>query len=154
MLTWQDESSSAYVNCLAWNPMRANEFCLGGSSGIVYFCNIVEQSNEANLRLQVVRGHLPSSISEQASKASDITACAYLLSITNLLLCSTNGGFVTCWNSRTNACLLHWKADSNEICYMATVKHRLLTGSSTGCLRLWNTENLEANLGQANTRDS
>ena len=31
---------------------------------------------------------------------------------------------------------------------MATIKHKLITGSSNGCLRLWNTENLEANLGQ------
>jgi hypothetical protein len=154
LLNWQDESTSSYTNCLAWNPMRANEFCLGCSNGIIRFCTINEQTNDSNVRLQVVNGQIPPSISEHTKKTSDITSCVYIISNTNLVLCSTNCGFVTCWNSRTNTCLLHWKADSNEICYMATVKHKLLTGSSTGCLRLWNTENLEANLGQTNTIDS
>ena len=150
LLNWEDESSSSYINCLAWNPMRANEFCLGGSKGLVRFCTIVEPSNETNVRLQVINEQIPSSISDQTKKSSDITACVYLISATNLVLCSTNCGFVTCWNSRTNTCLLHWKADGNEICYMATIKHRLITGSSTGCLRLWNTECLESNLAQPN----
>ncbi|CAF3845969.1 unnamed protein product [Rotaria magnacalcarata] len=74
--------------------------------------------------------------------------------LAKLVLCSTNCGFVTCWNTRTNSCLLHWKADSNEICYMTAIKYKLLTGSSSGCLRLWNIENLEVNLGQTKNNDS
>jgi WD40 repeat protein len=154
LLNWQDESSLSYTNCLAWNSMRANEFCLGGSNGIIRFCTIIEQTNDTNLRLQVINKQIPSSIIDHTKKICEITSCVYLISNTNLVLCSTNSGFITCWNSRTNTCLLHWKADSNEICYMATIKHKLLTGSSNGCLRLWNTENLEANLGQANINDS
>lgn len=149
LLSWQDESPAAsYINSLAWNPMRANEFVLGSSNNLIRFCTIIEQTSENNIRLQVVNGQMPASINEHVKKACEITACVYLLSSTNLVLCSTNSGFITCWDTRTNQCLLHWKADANEICFMATIKHKLITGSSTGCLRLWNTENLENNLAQ------
>jgi WD40 repeat protein len=154
LLQWQDDSSSSYINCLTWNPMRANEFCLGGSKGIVHFCTIIEQTNDSSVRLQVINGQIPSSISEHTKMTCDVTSCNYLLSTNNLVLCATNCGFITCWNSRTNTCLVHWKADANEICYMSTIKNRLITGSSTGCLRLWNTESLEVNLGQTPASDT
>lgn len=155
LLNWQDESPAlSYINCLAWNPMRANEFVLGSSNNLIRFCTIIEQTNENNIRLQVVNGQLPSSLSEHAKKTCEVTACAYLMSSTNLVLCSTNYGFITCWDTRTNNCLLHWKADANEICFMTTIKHKLITGSSTGCLRLWNTEQLENNLTQGNLSHS
>ncbi|CAF3380141.1 unnamed protein product [Rotaria socialis] len=155
LLNWQDESSpSSYMNCLAWNSARANEFCLGCSNGCIRFCTIVEQTNDTNVRLQVVNGYVPSSISEHAKLPCEITSCVYLISNSQLVLCSTNCGFVTCWNTRTNSCLLHWKADSNEICYMTAMKYKLLTGSASGCLRLWNIENLEVNLGQTKNNDS
>jgi len=151
ILNWQDESSLSYINCFSWNPMRANEFCLGCSNNLIRFCTIIEQTNNTNVRLQIINGQIPSSISEQLKKTCEITACIYLISSINLVLCSTNYGFITCWDTRTNICLLHWKADSNEICFMATIKYKLITGSSNGCLRLWNTESLEMNLGQGNT---
>lgn len=150
LIHWEDDSPLfSYLNCLAWNPLRANEFSLGGSKGLVRFCTIIEQqTNDQNNRLQVVNGQIPSSLSENSKKPAEITACVYLISAANLLLCSTNIGFITCWNTRTNTCLLHWKADANEICLMTTIKSRLITGSSTGSLRLWNTESLETNLAQ------
>ncbi|CAF4153815.1 unnamed protein product, partial [Rotaria sordida] len=135
LLNWQDESSSIYMNCLAWNPMRTNEFCLDSSNDFV-------------------NGQIPLSISEHTKNSCEITLCVYLISNSHLVLCSTNSSVVTCWNTRRNLCLLHWKADSNEICYMTTSKYKLLTGLSIGRLRLWNIENLEVNLGQTNTNDS
>ena len=149
LLHWEDDSPSySYLNCLAWNPLRANEFSLGGSKGLIRFCTLVEQPSDHSIRLQVINGQIPSSISEHSKKPAEITACVYLTSTVNLLLCSTNSGFITCWNTRTNSCLLHWKADANEISFMTTIKSKLITGSSTGGLRLWNTEGLELNLAQ------
>lgn len=150
LLNWQDESSlSSYINCFAWNPMRANEFVLGCSNNLIRFCTIIETTNENHqARLQINHGQIPSSLNEQLKKSCEITACVYLISSMNLVLCSTNFGFITCWNTRTNTCLLHWKADANEICFMSAIKHKLITGSSTGCLRLWNIEHLETNLAQ------
>jgi WD40 repeat protein len=142
LIHWQDESPSSYLNCLAWNPINTNEFCLGSSNGTIHFCTIIEETN----RLQV--------INRQINESCDITACIYLTSIINLVLCATNSGLITCWNSHLCLCIFHWKGDVNEICYMTTIKHRLVTGSSTGCLKLWNIENLQANLTQLNSVDS
>jgi WD40 repeat protein len=154
LLNWQDDFSTSYINCLSWNPIRPNEFCLGSSHNTIRFCTINEQTDDNNISLQVVNGKLPLLINEHTKESCDITACVYLTSTVNLVLCATNSGFITCWNSRLCLCILQWKADSNEICYMGTIKHKLLTGSSKGCLKLWNIENLEMNLGQLNTTDS
>jgi WD40 repeat protein len=154
LLNWQNDFSSSYINCLAWNPLRTNEFCLGSSHGIIHYCTINEQNDDTNLRLQVIKGEIPLLLNEQTKTSCDITACIYLTSTMNLVLCATNSGFITCWNSRLCLCVLHWKADSNEICYMSTINYKLLTGSSIGCLKLWNIENLETNLGQLNSIDS
>jgi WD repeat-containing protein 90 len=154
LLHWDDESTSNYFNCLAWNPMRANEFALGGCAGSVRFCTIIEPSGENDFRLQVVKGQLPSSISDHHKKTSDVTACAYLISASQYLLCSTDCGFVTCWNTRTNTCVLHWKADNHEIGYMSTIKYRLITGATNGSLRLWNTETLENSLANGCTHET
>ncbi|CAF3749629.1 unnamed protein product, partial [Rotaria sordida] len=132
LLNWQDESSSIYMNCLAWNPMRTNEFCLDCSNDFV-------------------NGQIPLSISEHTKNSCEITLCVYLISNSHLVLCSTNSSFVTCWNTRRNLCLLHWKADSNEICYMTTNEFQLddeiISGSfdntfsidivGTSCRSLW-----------------
>lgn len=149
LLNWQNESSLSYINCLAWNPLRTNEFCLGSTHGIIHFCTINEQIDDTDLRLQVIKREIPILLNEHT-----ITSCIYLTTNSNLILCATNSGVITCWNSRLCLCVLHWKADINEICYMSSINHKLLTGSSIGCLKLCNIENLESNLGQLNSNDS
>ena len=153
LLNWQDKFSSFYINCLVWNPMLANEFCLGCSHSLIHFCTINERTYNIDQRLQVNKGEVSSLLNEHGKTSCDITACRYITSSLNLVVCATNSGFLTCWNSRLRLCVLHWKADSNEICYLSIAKHKLLTGSSTGCLKLWNIENLEMNLGQLSTMD-
>lgn len=154
VLNWQDDFSSSYLNCLAWNPLRTNEFCLGGSHGLIHFCTIGEPADDTNLSLHVVKGELPSLLNEHTKSSLDITTCVYLNSTANLVLCATNYGFITCWNSRLCLCILHWKAEMSEICYLATINEKLLTGSTSGCLKLWNLQNLERNLGQVNSTES
>jgi len=154
LLNWQNEFSSSCINCLAWNPLRTNEFCLGSTHSTIHFCTIIEQTEDTDLRLQVIKGEIPLLLNEHTKTSCDITSCIYLTSTINLVLCATNYGFITCWNSRLCLCILHWKGDLNEICYMSTINHKLLTGSSKGCLKLWNIENLETNLGQINSTDS
>ncbi|CAF0733971.1 unnamed protein product [Adineta ricciae] len=154
LLDWQDDFSVSYINCLTWNPIRLNEFCIGGSQSTIRVCSINEQTDADDISLQVVNGTIPIILNEQTQKSCEITACTYVASTINLVLCATNHGFITCWNSRLCLCVLHWKADSSEISYIASIKDQLLTGSSTGCLKLWNIENLEKNLGHSNTTDS
>ena len=154
LLNWQDDFSVSCIHCLAWNPVRPNEFCMGGSRSTIRVCTINEQATEADISLQVVNGAIPLILNGPPKKSCDVTTCNYLASTVNLVLCATNTGFVTCWNSRLCLCVLHWQADSSEISYIATTKHQLLTGSATGCLKLWNIENLEVNLGATNATDS
>ena len=50
---------------------------------------------------------------------------------------ATNFGLVTVWNTKTNTCFLNWHADNNEIDSLVTINKRLVTGSCTGNLKLW-----------------
>lgn len=152
LLNWQNESSLSYINCLAWNPLRTNEFCLGNTHGIIHFCTINDDNDD--VRLQVIKREIPLILNENKKISSDITSCTYLTTNSTLILCATNNGFITCWNSRLFLCILHWKGDSNEICYILSNNSKLLTGSSNGCLKLWNIENLETNIGQINAPNS
>ena len=140
LLNWQNELSSSHINCLAWNPLRSNEFSIGSSHNFLHFFTINEQTDNSNIRLQVIQGELTVLLNEHKKSSSDITTCAYLTSTSNLVLCATNYGYVTCWNSRLALCVLHWKADINEITYLSTIDHKLITGSSIGYLKLWNLE--------------
>ena len=147
LLNWQDESSLSYFHCLAWNPMRAEEFCLGGSCDLVRFCTITDGSTGEPQRLQVACAQISSSCDRASGwPGRDVTCCLFLKGLMNLVLCATSNGWITCWNSRLSLRLMHWQADCNELCFMRAVKRQLLTGSSTGCLRLWNIETLETHL--------
>ena len=127
--------------------MCTEEFCLGGSSDLVRFCTITDDPTGTQQRLQVAHGQISTNCDRaSAGPIRDVTSCLYMTGPMHLVLCATSDGLITCWNSRLSLCLMHWKADTNELCYMRAVKHRLLTGSSTGCLRLWNIEKLETNL--------
>ena len=155
LLNWQNDFSPSYLNCLAWNPFRTNEFCLGSSHGLIHFCTINESTDDSATRsLHVVKGETPILLNDHTKSSFDLTTCVYLNSTAHLVLCATNVGFITCWNSRLCLCVLHWRADLNEICYLSTIDGKLLTGSSNGCLKLWTIENLEKNLVQIDALDS
>ena len=143
---WQDISSS-YLNCLTWNPRRMNEFCLGGAQGIINFCTIDDRD------LKVLQGRVSLLHDGNNRSIGDITACAYLTAMLNLVLCATKNGSVTCWNTRLALCLFHWRADSNEIGFLRIYEQTLVTGSSTGLLQLWNLAHLYANLQEPNSSD-
>lgn len=153
LLNWQNDFSSSYINCLAWSSFRTNEFCLGSSHGLVHFCTINEPNDTPTPSLHVVKGEIPLILNEHTKSSSDVTTCIYVNSTANLVLCGTNYGYITCWNSRLCLCVLHWKADVNEICYLSTIDEKLLTGSSNGCLKLWNIQNLENSIGQIETME-
>lgn len=148
--TWQDHSSSlSYLNCLVWNHRSSNEFCLGGSHGVLHFCTI---HDESQIYIRVLRGQISSIYNSKNQNRTDVTSCVYLPSMMNLILCATSDGSISCWNTRLALCLQHWRVDSNEICWMRSNGNRLLTGSSTGLLKLWNIESLLQNLGQIKTQ--
>ncbi|CAF0722865.1 unnamed protein product [Didymodactylos carnosus] len=149
ILNWEDESEKQIsIHCLSWDPSSTNEFVTGGSNGTINFCKIIG-SNPNDIRLHVISQTMPLTLVEHLNHC-EITSCVYITN-GNLVLCSTNLGFITCWNTRTNVCMLHWKADQTEICYMISIKHKLITGSSEGLLKLWNIEHLESNITMSNS---
>ena len=69
-----------------------------------------------------------------------------------LLFAATSLGLVSVWHAASQACLLHWQADSCEIDALSLVHMpslSLFTGSTSGTLRLWN---LPKDLGESHTR--
>ena len=148
--TWQDQSSTlSYLNCLAWNHRSSNEFCLGSSHGVLHFCTIQEESY---IHLRVLRGQISLLHHAKGKRTADVTACVYLSTMMNLILCATSDGLITCWNTRLALCLQNWRIDSTEICWMRSSGHRLMTGSATGRLKLWNIEPLLQHLGEVKTQ--
>lgn len=152
LCTWQDQSSSlSYLNCLAWNLRSSQEFSIGGSQSVLHFCTIHDDSQ---VYLRVLRGQISSLYTSTHKAGCDITSLAYLPSMLNVILCATNDGLITCWNTRLALCLHYWRVDSNEICWMRLTTNRLLTGSASGSLKLWNIESLLNNLGHVNTQQA
>jgi WD40 repeat protein len=59
-----------------------------------------------------------------------------------MLFAATNFGLVTVWHTKTYNCFLNWQADSNELDFLVCIKHRLITGSSRGAIKLWNIQSI------------
>ena len=54
-----------------------------------------------------------------------------------LLFLGASNGLVSAWDTTTNTCFLHWKADSAEITFMKTRGDRLLVAGASRNIRLW-----------------
>jgi WD40 repeat protein len=149
LVHWQDDSSSSfYGNCLAWNPKSVDEFVLGCSQGTIHFLTITDNDK---IDLHVRSRQIPLLSNTHMRTNGDITACVYLPSMINFVLCTTSTGSITCWNTCLALCLYHCKIDSNEICWMKVNHCQLLTGSSVGSLKLWNIESFQTCLEQWNS---
>ena len=59
-----------------------------------------------------------------------------------MLFAATNFGLITVWNTNAYDCFLNWQADTNELDFLVCIKHRLITGSSRGTIKLWNIESI------------
>jgi WD40 repeat protein len=118
---------------LAWSPVKCNEFAVGGRGRLLAVCRLDERSG---CSLQFNELDVPLVVREEHNDKFDFTALAY--SEDYLLFAATNHGLVTVWSVISNSCFLNWQADLNEINVLVSVKHRLVSGSSKGSLKLWN----------------
>lgn len=67
------------------------------------------------------------------------------------LCLGTSCGIVAAWDTQSNECFLHWKADMTEICCLVSKGARLVSGGASKNLRLWTlTAVQEAQLNQKN----
>ena len=82
LLNWQDESSSSYINCLAWNPMRANEFCLGGSMVLFVFVQLLNKQMIQIYDYKLLIDKFHHQLLNIQKRSCEITSCVYLISNT------------------------------------------------------------------------
>ncbi|XP_030654477.1 WD repeat-containing protein 90 isoform X3 [Nomascus leucogenys] len=115
------------VHGVAFNPWDAGELtCVG--QGTVTFRLL--QQRGADISLQVHREPVP-----EAVGAGELTSLCY--GAPPLLYCGTSSGQVCVWDTRAGRCFLSWEADDGGIGLLLFSGSRLVSGSSTGRLRLW-----------------
>ena len=120
---------------VAWNPLRCNELSVCGRSKLLAVCRL-EEKPFGKSALNFSELEVPMVIREQQGDKFDFVSLTY--GEDYLLFAATNHGLVTVWNVKTNNCFLNWQADLNEINVLISTKHKLITGSNKGCLKLWN----------------
>ncbi|CAF0967584.1 unnamed protein product [Brachionus calyciflorus] len=127
------------INDLVWNPYKCNEFVMCGTNKCLLKCEIDEKGYKSGA-INFNEFDIPLAILEINDKF-DFTGLTF--GSGEWLFVANNYGLVTVWNLKSSSCFLNWKADSNEIDYLVNYKHKLITGSSKGNLKLWNIGNLD-----------
>ncbi|KAJ7984499.1 hypothetical protein DPEC_G00355450 [Dallia pectoralis] len=118
---------SGPVHDVAFSPSVASQLACVGSQGM-YFCTTHTLGMEVELKLQHV------CVPEEVGDV-ELTALCYNAS--NILFTGTNSGHVCVWDCKTCRCFMTWEADQGEIGVLLCRRNRLLTGSNTRKLRLW-----------------
>ncbi|XP_032430829.1 WD repeat-containing protein 90 isoform X2 [Xiphophorus hellerii] len=123
-------SMSAPIHDAAFSPAAARQLACVGSEGI-HFCLI--HTRGANTDIKACRVSVPSEVGDV-----ELTALCYHMD--SFLLTSTAGGHVCAWDVNKQRCFMVWRADEGEIGVLLCRENRLLTGSATGRLQLWQIE--------------
>jgi WD40 repeat protein len=133
------DSISFLVNDISWNPCKCNEFAVCGLNKSLSIWQIDEKPLRS-VSLRHAELEIPIAIDEQHNFEFDFTAIEF--SEEGFLYAATNLGLITVWDAKTKACFLNWRADTNEIDVLVSIKHKLITGSNKGTLKLWNVTNI------------
>nr|XP_055220741.1 WD repeat-containing protein 90 isoform X7 [Gorilla gorilla gorilla] len=115
------------VHGVAFNPWDAGELTCVGQGTVTFW---LLQQRGADISLQVRREPVP-----EAVGAGELTSLCY--GAPPLLYCGTSSGQVCVWDTRAGRCFLSWEADDGGIGLLLFSGSRLVSGSSTGRLRLW-----------------
>ncbi|XP_039879322.1 WD repeat-containing protein 90 isoform X3 [Simochromis diagramma] len=125
---------SGPVHDAAFSPSAASQMACVGTDG-VYFCFIHTQGQDADLKVQRVK---------TPAEVGDVELTALCYHMDDFLFTGTNRGHVCTWDVRTQRCLMTWEADEGEIGVLLCRGNRLLTGSNTRWLRLWEVEAVQS----------
>nr|XP_011746814.1 WD repeat-containing protein 90 isoform X2 [Macaca nemestrina] len=115
------------VHGVAFNPWDAGELTCVGQGTVTFW---LLQQRGADISLQVHREQVPETVG-----AGELTSLCY--GAPPLLYCGTSSGQVCVWDTRAGRCFLSWEADDGGIGLLLCSSSRLVSGSSTGRLRLW-----------------
>uniref|UniRef100_A0A8C7XN51 WD repeat domain 90 n=1 Tax=Oryzias sinensis TaxID=183150 RepID=A0A8C7XN51_9TELE len=114
---------SGPIHDAAFSPFTADQMACVGSQG-VYFCVVHMQGQE------IQRMAAPAEV-------GDVEFAALCYHMDSFLFTSTNRGHVCAWDANTQACVIIWEADDDEIGVLLCGGNRLFAGSSTRRLRVW-----------------
>ncbi|XP_028331789.1 WD repeat-containing protein 90 isoform X1 [Gouania willdenowi] len=128
-LLWSERMSGP-IHDSAFSPSAASQMACVGSQGL-YFCWIHTQGSDVDLKVQ--RVDTPADVGKV-----ELTSLSYHMD--NFLFTGTNRGHVCAWDTNQQQCLMTWEADSGEIGALLCKGNRLLTGSNSRWLRLWEVE--------------
>ncbi|XP_044194216.1 WD repeat-containing protein 90 isoform X1 [Thunnus albacares] len=123
-------SLSGPIHDAAFSPSAASQLACVGSQG-VYFCLMHSHGLDVDLKVQRVRA---------PAEVGDVELTALCHHMDSFLFTATNRGHVCVWDIETQRCLMTWEADEGEIGVLLCRGNRLLTGSNTRWLRLWEVE--------------
>ncbi|XP_070846624.1 WD repeat-containing protein 90 [Chaetodon trifascialis] len=123
-------SVSGPIHDAAFSPSAASQLACVGSQG-AYFCLIHMQGLDVDLKVQRVRA---------PAEVGDVELTALCYHMDSFLFTATNRGHVCVWDVNTQHCFMTWEADEGEIGVLLCRGNRLLTGSNTRWLRLWEVE--------------
>ncbi|KAF7661567.1 hypothetical protein LDENG_00259130 [Lucifuga dentata] len=121
---------SGPIHDAAFSPSAASQLAYVGSQG-VYFCLIQTQGVDTDLKVQRVNA---------PAQVGDVELTALCYHADSILFTATNRGHVCAWDIATLCCFMTWEADEGEIGVLICRGNRLLTGSNTRWLRLWEVE--------------
>ncbi|KAM9336626.1 WD repeat-containing protein 90 [Symphorus nematophorus] len=123
-------SVSGPIHDAAFSPSAASQLACVGSQG-VYFGLIHTHGVDADLKVQRVKA---------PAEVGDVELTALCYHMDSFLFTTSNRGHVCVWDVNTQCCFMTWEADEGEIGVLLCRGNRLLTGSNTRWLRLWEVE--------------
>uniref|UniRef100_A0A7N8XKJ2 WD repeat domain 90 n=1 Tax=Mastacembelus armatus TaxID=205130 RepID=A0A7N8XKJ2_9TELE len=126
--------ASGPIHDAAFSPSAASQLACVGSQG-VYFYLIHTHGHDVDVK----NVKAPAELGDV-----ELTALCYYME--SFLFTATNQGHVCVWDINTQHCFMTWEADAGEIGVLLCRGNRLLTGSNTLWLRLWEVEAVQGSL--------
>uniref|UniRef100_A0A3Q3IDR4 WD repeat domain 90 n=1 Tax=Monopterus albus TaxID=43700 RepID=A0A3Q3IDR4_MONAL len=131
VVLWSSKTFQMLSNVKVSGPIHDAAFSPSAASQLACVGNLTTFS-----LFQVQRVKAPAEVGDV-----ELTALCYHME--SFLFTATNQGHVCVWDVNTQHCLMTWEADEGEIGVLLCRGKRLLTGSNTCWLRLWEVEAIQ-----------
>ncbi|XP_037546750.1 WD repeat-containing protein 90 [Nematolebias whitei] len=128
------------IHDAAFSPSASSQMACVGSQG-VYFCLIHSRGPNVDLKVQKVTA---------PAEVGDVELTALCYHMDSVLFTSTNKGHVCAWDVKTLSCFMIWEAAKGDIGVLLCRGNRLLTGSDTHWLRLWEVDAVQSSKSKGN----
>eukprot|EP00731_Ephydatia_muelleri_P028595 Em0020g239a len=123
------------VHEVLWDPTTAYEFVTVGTEASVSFWLVEEDQAQSKVQLKLHKPDMPTALKKHNDRYEEFTSLCF--GDKSTLFVVSNTGMVSVWDTRENRCLIYWRAEPNEIGAVCSNQGRLVTGSVSGFLQLW-----------------